>query len=221
MTDDEKPKVETPKFLALVAELEGRLAAAGMTKEKVVLVGSATLAMYGLRDVNDLDVLVAHDWDVDALVTKAGFREREEYPAHSCAYVSAAGVLHVGTDLGNEAVGLEWRHIADGAEPWRDWKVLGIEHCITIKNNAARAKDRADVYLLESLYRQVDLSGTNSDFACPSCMEELDLTDMRTDQILEEGNEIECHACYRIFTITAVDWEPTVYVRTPGRRTDS
>lgn len=54
--------------------------------------------------------------------------------------------------------------------------------------------------------------GNEDDVECPTCGTALELMDWRTDGCLRAGEEGECYKCGAHFRITAVDWEPTVYV---------
>lgn len=137
-------KAETPKFEALVAHL-GHHCTAG----EVLLMGSAPLAVRGLRDVNDLDVLVG----VDKFVRLVGMRIPDSVIEDGClAIITPAGQIQISSNPQAHIQSIEIPY----AELWRDaekhlgvngFLVMSLAHMMEVKLKAGRPKDGDDVRL--------------------------------------------------------------------------
>ena len=133
--------METPKFHALLAALEQIL-----RNEPAVLIGSAPLAVLGLRDVNDLDVLVKPN-TVEILAARGA----TEYDSYSAAFVLPVGTIQITSQLYNLAAncGLTEAQVWQRADMWQSWQVWNIQHCKTFKATVRREKDVDDLLLIE------------------------------------------------------------------------
>lgn len=150
--------VSTPKFFALLRELDAMLLRRGLTGDKVVLVGSAPLAAAGLRDVHDLDVLASPllldpssstSDEFACIETIAGRMEFSASFSHFFARTQVTpAIIHV---LANT-----FKH--DG----REWRVLDLQTLLSIKETATREKDLADARLLREALRRGPLAAPDA-----------------------------------------------------------
>ena len=141
-------------FMALLNEL-ARLT----DPSRVILVGSAAMAVRGIRDVNDLDVLAA-SVRVDEIRNKApGCFGTED----AVAVQTPAGVIQAATSMRVFAAAspIETVDVADGADQWRgflpeskDIRTIGLVHLVAFKKAVAREKDLADIELIEAYLEQ-------------------------------------------------------------------
>jgi len=145
----------TPRYDALTRELR-RL----ISPSQVVLVGSAPLAYRGLRDVNDLDVLVEesafqriskhfpHDWSVEhdterdiyGASTPAGMIQLS---SHAAPFVGEVGLCSY--DIVSKATNTD-----DG------WLIMSLEHVYRIKLARRQEKDLDDLRLIGELLNRTE-----------------------------------------------------------------
>jgi hypothetical protein len=128
------------RFIKLLAHLH----ALGVDSQRVVLIGSAPLAIRNLRDVNDLDVLCTPD-QFDKLR-----RHASELQYDDCAAIQTPfGVIQVSSNLAYfTATDVTEEAAFTDADHWGGWLVLSLKHCVAIKKGAMREKDMDDLQLL-------------------------------------------------------------------------
>lgn len=165
-------RMHTPRFDALIADLPSHWSA-----ESFVLVGSAALAARGVRDVNDLDVLVLEPqlWlDIPRLGEPVDIRPNND-PAYQPGVRAqqaggepprarvvhrrrtASGVIDFLDDLPRIAqcitpeMALEDSALICVGQDVRPRRIVSLRHCLAIKALAGRPKDVDDMMKLAVL----------------------------------------------------------------------
>jgi uncharacterized Zn-finger protein len=59
--------------------------------------------------------------------------------------------------------------------------------------------------------------GDDQEIECPTCSKNICLIDWRIDGTLEAGQTDQCPHCGGKFVIAAVDWDPTVWIKSECR----
>lgn len=145
-TGDDVGPIVCEVFVSILEELETMWP---HVKRDGMLVGSAPLAIRGLRDVKDLDIVA----------TEEAFRSLEQSIApdvarfdrtRSLTRYTAFGQVQIAPTLAMHAAGvpLSTEKAWVGAEQWNGWRVLSREDCLLIKRTLKREKDEEDVRLL-------------------------------------------------------------------------
>jgi hypothetical protein len=139
--------METPKYTYLVHQLEHIIA-----PDRCILVGSALLACLGLRDVNDLDVLVPSR-ELDAIVEGSlpDDNWQRTFDQNTVVLKTPEGlVIQVSDRLDCFAASrvLSEMEVAIGAEMRGAWKVMSLAHLVAFKRAVGREKDLDDLTLL-------------------------------------------------------------------------
>lgn len=134
------------KLLELLGDLDGAMAEYPFDmNDGLVLVGSAVLAVRGIRDVRDLDVLASPE--VFAYLKGC---EPADQTEDEVAFRSARGVIQIGTKMVSFAKGssLTAFDVRQGSRIWQKWRVMSLEHLKDFKRAVGRQKDLEDLQLI-------------------------------------------------------------------------
>lgn len=140
-------KMDTPKLDGLLEEFAKHMRGA---KNKCVLVGSVPLAILGLRDVNDLDVIVSGEWFAKLKPVAMDVHEER------LAIQTPHGVIQVSTKFYNFAAdcGVSVAELRRDATEWvapsGHWRVISMGHFRKFKESMGRQKDLEDLRLLDT-----------------------------------------------------------------------
>lgn len=130
------------RFEALLAEL-----AKLVMKKEVHLLGSAILAIRGVRDVQDLDVLATPDtmhrlWPVAT--------EAERY---AIAFKTPHGAIQISDRLSEFGLcrSITAEVVREKAEHWQGWRVISLDTLKQAKRIRGQDKDHEDLRLLKEM----------------------------------------------------------------------
>lgn len=130
----------TPRYIALKREL-----AKLVSTSACVLVGSAALAARGIRDVNDLDVIV-DSTTLEALRPKA-----TEALGTCLAFKTLAGTIQISDRIEDHAPGVrcDSRAMMMRADDFGSGRVISAADLRTLKKALGRDKDLEDLRLMD------------------------------------------------------------------------
>jgi hypothetical protein len=126
----------------------------GLPSDQFVVVGSGSLAYRGIRDVNDLDVIVAEDlWN--ELIKK--YTVVLENDVERVRFELDVEVLNPKQSMYGNSTVVSLADIFENADIFEDVKFINLEHLKKIKTYLGREKDLRDVEMIDKYLQDASL----------------------------------------------------------------